>query len=311
MFSRVYRRLIAASILVLATASSYATELPPITVTVDDLTPKFLKFYDAAKKENASPDRRWELWKELYDFAAVPPTPEGQKIARDLLDKAWPRYPDVLDTIRGGAANLTPDPEAAVRAIAELLKPDQPVNITLRVYVGGFEENAFTAAGKTRITTSIPLEIAAEPRGRLMLHELTHAVHIAMGSFSGGWVRSIGATVVSEGLATRTAQKLSPGQPEQLFVEYTPGWLAEANSKQTEILKSILPVLASEQSEDVMRFTMGKGPNGIEREAYYVGWIVVAHWLENGMTLAEIARIPEKETPQRVAEAIEQILARR
>ena len=63
------------------------------------LTPKFLKFYDEATREAASPDQRWALWKRDYDFAAVPPTPAGQTMARQMLDRAWPRYPDALDQI--------------------------------------------------------------------------------------------------------------------------------------------------------------------------------------------------------------------
>ena len=47
-----------------------------------------------------------------------------------------------------------------------------------------------------------------------------------------------------------------------------------------------------------MRFTMGKGPSGLEREAYYAGWLVVGYWLEHGTTFAEIARIPEAEMPK-------------
>jgi hypothetical protein len=65
----------------------------------------------------------------------------------------------------------------------------------------------------------------------------------------------------------------------------------------------------SAKSEDVMRFTMGKGPSGVEREAYYAGWAVVGYWLEHGMTFAEIARIPEKEMPRRVGETIDTLLA--
>jgi uncharacterized protein YjaZ len=140
-----------------------------------------------------------------------------------------------------------------------------------------------------------------------MAHELTHAVHMAMGTFSGDWIRSIGATVVSEGLAMRVSQKLFPNDPPERVTEHTRGWLKAADAKRGEILKAIQPVLGSEKPEDVMRFTMGQGPNGLEREAYYVGWVVVGHWLENGMSFAEIARIPQKEMPQRVAETLERL----
>ena len=282
-----------------------------MSVEIKDLTPKFMAFYDAAEKEQASPDRRWELWQEMYDFAAVPPTEQGKKIARQMLDAAWPRYAAVQDLIRGGAATLTPNPETMVQSIADLLKPDKPAKVNLRVFVGAFDNNAFTAAGKNGITTSLPIEMDPEPRARIMAHELTHAVHIAMGTFSGDWIRTIGATVVSEGLAMRTSQKLFPNDPPERLAEHSPGWLKAADAKRGEILKSIQPALGSDKSEDVMRFTMGQGPNGLEREAYYVGWIVVGHWLEKGMSLADVARIPEKEMPARVAATIEKLIATR
>ncbi|MBV9007804.1 MAG: hypothetical protein JO354_01380 [Verrucomicrobia bacterium] len=286
-----------------------ADELPPLNLTIRDLTPKFLNFYDEAVKENASPQRRWELWKKDYDFAAVPPTPEGQEIAKKLLNDAWPRYPAVLDRIREGAAGLTPDPHATIHSIAELLRPDRPVNVTLVVYVGGFEENAFTAAEGGKIMTAIPIE--GDPNGRAlrMTHELTHAVHISMGSFSGGWIRTIGTTVLTEGLAMRVTQKLVPGRTEAGYVEARPGWFTEATRLRPAILKDVQSVLNSSKSEDVMRFTMDKGPSGLEREAYYAGWLVVGYWLEHGTTFADIARIPEKEMPQHVNDAIEKLLA--
>jgi hypothetical protein len=172
--------------------------LPPLNLTIKDLTPKFLAFYDEAKKENALPDRRWEIWKKDYDFAAIPPTPEGQQIARKLLDDAWSRYPAVIDRIRAGASGMTPDPNRTVRSIAELLRPEKPVNITLIVYVGGFENNAFTAAQDGKINVAVPIESDADWRALYMTHELTHGVHISMGSFSGGWIRSSGTTVLTE-----------------------------------------------------------------------------------------------------------------
>ena len=279
-----------------------------ISLEIRDITPKFLAFYEAAEKEHASPDRRWALWKEMYDFAAVPPTEEGHKIAREMLDKAWPRYASVLGLIRGGAAGLTPDPHAALRAIVDILKPDKPAAVRLRVYVGAFDDNAFTMAQGGNITTSIPIEMDPEPRALIMTHELTHAVHIAMGTFSGGWIRSVGATVVSEGLSLHVTRKLFPNASDAEVAEHSKGWLAAAGEKRREILQGILPALNSDKSEDVMRFTMGSGTAGLEREAYYAGWIVVGEWLREGMTLAEVARIREAETPQRVAATIERLL---
>jgi hypothetical protein len=282
--------------------------LPRLNLTIKDLAPKFLTFYNEVVKEQASPERRWELWQKDYDFAAVPPTPEGEEMAKKLLNNAWSRYPAVLDRIRKGAAGLTPDPHATMRSVAELLRPIKPVNVTLLVYVGGFEENAFTAAQGGKIMTAIPIE--GDPKGRAlrMTHELTHAVHISMGSFSGGWIRTVGTTVLTEGMAMRVTQKLLPGRPEAGYVEARPGWFAEAAKLRPAILKDVEGVLDSDKSEDVMRFTIGKGPSGLEREAYYTGWLVVGYWLDHGMTFAEIARIPEAEMPRRVKETIDKLL---
>ena len=292
-----------------APSRASAVNLPPIVVTVKDLTPKFLEFYDEAVKENASPDRRWALWKEKYDFAAVPPTPEGDKIARSLLADAWPRYPGVMDRIRAGAADLTPGPEATVRSVAALLRPETPVHVRLLVFVGDLENNAFTAAQNGNITTAIPVEMDPGSRALIMTHELTHAVHISMGSFAGGWIRSVGTTVLTEGLACRVTQALFPDHPETDCIEMHPGWLKEASAHRVAILKGIGPFLESATSKDVMRFTMGEGTTGLEREAYYAGWEVVGYWLRHGQSYADIARIPEKDMPRRVREAIDALLA--
>ena len=44
-------------------------------VEIADRTPQFLRSYDSATIQHAEPDRRWELWRRLSGFAAVPPTP--------------------------------------------------------------------------------------------------------------------------------------------------------------------------------------------------------------------------------------------
>jgi hypothetical protein len=68
---------------------------PAINLEVVDLTPRFLAFYEAAQAVDTDADVRWRLWQEHYGFAAVPPTPDGQALARRLLDEAWTAYPGV------------------------------------------------------------------------------------------------------------------------------------------------------------------------------------------------------------------------
>jgi hypothetical protein len=36
-----------------------------------------------------------------------------------------------------------------------------------------------------------------------------------------------------------------------------------------------------------LRFSIGHGPAGLEREAYFAGWLVVGDWLAHGMTFSK------------------------
>jgi hypothetical protein len=128
-------------------------------------------------------------------------------------------------------------------------------------------------------------------------HEMTHAVHIGMGSFSGGWIRSVGTTVLTEGLAMRVTQRLNPALPDAKII-----W-------RTAILKDLQAALNSSTPDDVQRYTFSKGQAGIEREGYYAGWLVVGYWLDQGMRLGDIAHISEAQMPARVGEAIQKLLA--
>jgi|SRR5215472_3254465 len=109
-------------------------------------------------------------------------------------------------------------------------------------------------------------------------------------------------------LPSTTASTLFPKRPEAENIEFTPGWLKEVEQRRIEILKGIRPFLASDKPDDIQRFTIGPGPAGLEREAYYAGWLVVGDWLAHGMNFSDIARIPESEMPQRAAASMDGLL---
>lgn len=45
-----------------------AADVPRESITVRDLTPKFLTVYRAATAIHADPDSRFKLWKQDYEF---------------------------------------------------------------------------------------------------------------------------------------------------------------------------------------------------------------------------------------------------
>lgn len=253
----------------------------PVSLTVRDITPKFLAFYNTAIREHADEQQRWSIWQKMYGFAAVPPGPEGQAMARKMLDASWPRYQAVLNVIREGANRIQPPPQQALEAVANLLKADVPVKAVLVVFVGDFENNAFTAPTKEGPTVALPVE--GSNTDLSMTHEFTHVVEAEEAHLSLDWNRTIAHTIFAEGLAMRATEALHPGLAAKTYVgEVTPNWLARAEAKRALILEDIAPHLAESDSASVMKYTMGNGGVGIEREAYYTGWLVIGDLLRRG-----------------------------
>lgn len=267
----------------------------PLKVRVVDLSPRFLAFYAAAKDEPDA-DRRFALWKSLYGFAAVPPGPRGEAMARQLLDAGWPKYPAALPVIRAGATAMRPDPLWVLKGVARVLQPSEPLAVQVTAYVGAFEDNAFTYRGELP-TVCVPLEMEPGFRKRVFAHEMTHAVHMAVGRLSGGWERSIGATLIQEGLAMHVSREVVPGLTERDYVGGEDGWWTAAKRRRADILAGMEPYLEAKDGETVFKFTIGQGTTGLNREAYVAGWFVIQALRAEGMSFARIARIPEAEMP--------------
>jgi hypothetical protein len=278
------------------------------TIEVVDLSPQFLDFYQAAVGTDAN--TRWKLWGEKYGFAAVPPTPEGNEMARKMLDEAWPRYADILPLIRRGAASIEPKPRDVLRKVAGLLALDRPYSVQVIVYVGGFDNNAFSYKLGAKPTVAIPIEMSAERRELVFTHEMTHAVHIEMAGLSGGWERSIAETIFLEGLAMRAVQALEPGHEEREYLSSDSAWYLSAMAKSREIVTGILPELEKSDSATVTRFLYGQGTTGTIREAYAAGWIIIGELLREGRTFPELARIRSADMPAAVRGAAAHWLAR-
>jgi hypothetical protein len=287
-----------------------ARGVPPPVLTIEDLTPKFLAFYKEASKEHVDEARRWELWQQLYAFAAVPPTPEGQLMARKILDDAWERYKAALPAIERGNANLQPPPSEILQSVADLLKVDVPIRAKLLLFVGGFDNNAFTAPGGDGIPT-VALPVEGIGSALLLIHEFTHVAEAEEAHLSLGWQRSIAHTIFAEGLAMRVTQNIHPGLPDRAYVgEFTPDWFARAQAKQSLILADIAPHIAESNSSAVMRFTMGTGGAGLEREAYYTGWIVIGDLLQHGWTYSRLARVTDDQMPRIVSDSLARVQKR-
>ena len=292
---------------------SSADRQPPSaesSVEVIDLTPRFMKFYDAAVAEKADPERRWQLWQQLDGFAAVPPTPEGKTMARTLLAHAWPEYPKHLDRIRQGAAVLNPSPTGILESVAKLLGCQSAIRVKLVVFVGGLDNNAFAYVDHGIPAVAIPVESNDKDLQLTITHEFTHAVHTRTAQLVGSYDQvSIAQLVLMEGLAERVTEKLVPGQTPKVYTNaHDDEWLPDSDAHRVEILKGIRQYLDERGPEAMSKFTFGKGSTGRGREAYYAGWVIVGELERQGMTLDQIAKVPQGAMSSLLSKTIDSLI---
>ena len=306
---RLYSVLLSTLLMPSGSLSAQAPKVPPATaytVDITDLSQKFVDFYNSSVGEHADPNRRWELWKDKYDFAAVPNIPAGPKMAREQLDAAWAKYPEVMSQIRLGAAALTPSPQERLTKVGELLGAQGPVRIRLIAFVGTFHRSAFSMGVKDGVSTiAIPLEDSAQDHALDMTHEFTHAVQMQ----EGGWNnQSVASAVFAEGLATRVTEHLNPGFTANIYTTSSSAWLEKCKASLPQVLNELKEHGADSGAEAVSKFTYGTGTAGINREVYCGGWFVVGRMLSDGVSFSTLGRMSQAEAEARVATTIDSLL---
>lgn len=275
-------------------------------IEVINKVPKFIDFFDRSREEYLDQEGRFELWKETYNFAAVPPGEDGQRLAKTLLDNAWIKYEYNINMIR----QWKPEKgrlEKYLEEIKELLGCREPVELVVIYFVGGFEGNPFVAPyDKNRSALCLPIE--TDVSEIVLYHELTHIVHHKMAGLKGEWERPIGTLILEEGLATRSSKHFVCNKKDESYIEFTQGWLASCQARKSDIIKGIIPYINDSSAETIMKFTFGEGTQGFERESYYVGWEMVGTLLEKGVSFEEMANIPADQIPYNIEKACKDLV---
>lgn len=302
-----YLRTLALSAVALAcTAPAMASDATH-TLEIVDRVAKFQTFYAEATASPLTPDARFALWQKDYGIAAVPPGPDGDAIARKLVDGAWDKYPALLPQLPTMLAAVQSDAGEAFDRINKLFDTGAtPVHSRVVVFVGQFDFNAYSmpAMGDKAATVVFPVEIA-QPE-LVLAHELTHTIHIQLAGVKNSFGAPVGETMFMEGLAMRTAQRIYPGRPETAYTEAPggTGWLANCYAKKDAVLAAILPDLDKSGREIAMKYTFGQGNTGMQREAYCAAWIVMGKLLDSGKTFPELARVPEDQMVETIRAAM-------
>lgn len=258
-------------------------------IEVKNLVPRFLSFFDLAAGCDA--ETRFALWKEQYGFAAVPPGEQGAQMAKQLLETAWDQYAPAMPLLR----QWSPDPETVQQYLSKIkfeLAYSEPVDVVLIFFVGMFDGNAFAAPYGDRMAICLPVETGESQI--TLVHELTHLVHGKLIGSAMSWEKTVAEMIFQEGLATQLSKHLVPGERDEAYVEHQPGWLQACRTDEKQILQGVRPYLQERSAETVIRFTMGTGMTGKQREGYFAGWKLIGDLLADGWSFADIARVREE-----------------
>lgn len=161
-------------------------------VKIINMTRKFIDFYNATH-HNMDAVEIYNIWKEKYGFAAVPPGDQGQKIVLDSLFKVYPNYAKAIQTIE----TFTPDESTIYDTLTQVkscLGFHESIDLVVIYFVGFFENNAFVAPyDENTLALCLPIENDSKPleQKMVLVHELTHIVHAKTSNSNGDWIRPV------------------------------------------------------------------------------------------------------------------------
>lgn len=288
-----FRTPLCAGALLLLTSPAFAAG--PV-LDIDNRVSRFETFYAHAAAKPLDAGERFKLWQKEDGLAAVPPGPDGDAMARKLLDSAWSKYPALMPKLDG----LEKTAEATAREMFardnEILgTADDKIHTRLILYVGQFDNNAFTVPPMDGKPATILMPVENINLKIALAHELTHSIQLQLVPVKNSFGAPVGETMFLEGLAMRTSQRAVPGLPDAAYTSMPnePDWMPNCIAKKDAVLKDIVPDLDKSGHEIAMKYTFGQGNNGMQREAYCAAWFVMGRLLDSGKTLPELARIPE------------------
>lgn len=281
-----------------------------VQLQVKNDVPRFEAFYRSASRAGVTETQRWAMWKSKYGIAAVPPTPEGDALARRQLDAAWPRYAPIAPRLGALEQSAVATARTAIARIERILDVRSNLTVRLLLFVGQFDNNAFSVPAMNGNPPETVMPVEAEHRDVLLAHELTHAVHFALDGIRNSFGAPLGETIFLEGLAMRSSAQVFPGKTDADYAaEGDQVWMNRCKRRQRAVLQGVLPYLRVASAPVASRFTFGEGTVGMHRQLYCAAWLMYGHLLHGGTTLARLARVPERAMPDMTASAIREMLA--
>ncbi len=191
------------------------------SLEIVDRVARFKAFYGEAAATPLDEGARWALWKKEYGIAAVPPGPDVDKMARQLLDSAWAKYPALMPKIPALQREADADAYEAFDKINVLFETKSTqIHSRLVLYVGQFDDNAYTAPPMDGHVATVMMPIETAQLRLALAHELTHSVNIQLAHVRNGFGAPPASETMTESrhaferrfVLTRSVQPAPPQQ---------------------------------------------------------------------------------------------------
>ena len=251
----------------------------------------FLLYRDLARfLADPDPDRQAALCRALGDRLAPVSAAYGSGLIEYLLDQTAGLGPaDAVWAAAADAADVPGQVRDGLRRARSLLKADESADVFL-IFSRRFD-------GRTdgrRIFLGVDRFGTERLRGGVALltaHEYNHIVRARHASFA-----TVLDAVVAEGLATLCSALAEPGRPPWEYLLFTPTQFAWFTPERLARLWTVLS--ADRDALDPARrsrYLDGgcPGPHGAPpRSGYELGRRIVQAWLERGVSIATLTRMP-------------------
>ena len=287
-------------------------------VTIDDITPDFLAFWDRAEGRPVAEQRR--LWREAYEephrtlFEAY----YRRQARPDDLEAALARFAETAPRLRAGVPALRRDIERIIPAVGRLFAaPDVDRRWVLMV-------GLFSADGWVDVMDGEPVCFCAvesvEDLDRaevLLAHEAAHVDHERCQPDGWRGMDTVGHALFLEGLAVLASVRVNSGTDEAGHLwpgrRRTPGgqavgdWLAECEAAWADTRAALLGDLHREDAETFAAYFLGRRAheNVPIRVGYFVGYRLLAA-LAGDRPVADMARWSAERVFAEIARALAQ-----
>lgn len=284
-------------------------------VTIENLTPDFLAFWQQAKGRPL-PEQE-QLWHELYqarhpDVFEVYQDYGGRLDRDDRLAAALVCFPAHLSTLE---PLIYQAPKLVIRT-AEATRQvfgAAPAELPFVLMVGLFRSNGWADLLRGRQTAFLALEQFATPQALeiTVAHETAHVLHL--GEDPARWnEHDVGEKLFKEGLAVCASEQVVPGLTAGEYLWFGPGfedWVTRCTERWAELREEVLRDLDRQDEATADRhFTyfpdqLGERGERPTRAGYFVGYQVVSY-LTRRHSLRELASW----SPTEAKEAVRQVL---